>query len=632
MLRLVSPGAQGEPVRSRVPRRLIATDPEHDQLIEMLVGARLVTSDDGVLEVTHEALARAWPRLRGWLDDDVEGQRILHHLSGAADAWDTLGRPDSELYRGVRLARTLDWQAATFSALTETERDFLSAARAASEAEELSAVERARAQARLISRLRLVLAGAVVLLVLALAAGGVAAVQSDRASDNAAKAVMNETAAEARRVGARALVTDDIDDSMLLAVAGVRLDDSPETRDSLFGAIARHPELIASTQMAGRPVGYFDVSPDGRTVATYDDANHVRLYETDTGQLLAEYQAGTDRRPNWTSRSVSFSPDGRTLAVARVTPARQPIVLLDASSLEPQRGQLVGLKVGRVQHSDMAFSLDGRYVAATARGVRGAGNKTRTTTSGWAAVWDLETPGREPQRIRIEHGDGGVALSPDGKTMYTTSPFMIHDLLTGTRRPVAGAEPLGRVTVSPDGRFLASAARGGVVLRDATTGALLRHLRGNGYDGWFVSISGDGRRVATVTGESREALVWDVRTGALLAQPSLGTNGESLDFGSDAATLFTAGADSALRHWDLDGDGRFVSEVATTWPDKLGWERGEQADPAPSGELVAYPSLEQVRFFEVASGSASPAFDRGQGVRRGRQLAPRRRAVRPRNR
>ena len=113
VLRLVSPGAQGEPVRTRVPRRLIATDPEHDQLIEMLVGARLVTSDDGVLEVSHEALARAWPRLRGWLDDDVEGQRILHHLSAAADAWDTLGRPDSELYRGVRLARALDWQAKT---------------------------------------------------------------------------------------------------------------------------------------------------------------------------------------------------------------------------------------------------------------------------------------------------------------------------------------------------------------------------------------------------------------------------------------------------------------------------------------------------------------------------------------
>ena len=87
------PGPTGEPVRTRVPRRLVATDADHEQLIELLVAARLVTSDDGVLEITHEALARAWPRLRGWLDDDVEGQRILHHLTGAADAWDTLGRP-----------------------------------------------------------------------------------------------------------------------------------------------------------------------------------------------------------------------------------------------------------------------------------------------------------------------------------------------------------------------------------------------------------------------------------------------------------------------------------------------------------------------------------------------------------
>ena len=97
-------------MRSRLPRRLVVTDPEHDALVERLVAARLVSSDDGVVEIAHEALARAWPRLRGWLDDDVEGQRILRHLAVAADAWDALGRPDSELYRGVRLATALEWQ------------------------------------------------------------------------------------------------------------------------------------------------------------------------------------------------------------------------------------------------------------------------------------------------------------------------------------------------------------------------------------------------------------------------------------------------------------------------------------------------------------------------------------------
>ena len=75
LLRLVTPGPEGEPIRSRLPRRLVVTGPDDDAMIDLLVGARLVTSDDGVVELAHESLARAWPRLRGWLDDDLEGQR-----------------------------------------------------------------------------------------------------------------------------------------------------------------------------------------------------------------------------------------------------------------------------------------------------------------------------------------------------------------------------------------------------------------------------------------------------------------------------------------------------------------------------------------------------------------------------
>ena len=72
--------------------------PSTSSSIEMLVAARLVTSDDGVLEITHEALARAWPRLRGWLDDDVEGQRIRHHLCGRRRR---LGRPRPSRQRAL---------------------------------------------------------------------------------------------------------------------------------------------------------------------------------------------------------------------------------------------------------------------------------------------------------------------------------------------------------------------------------------------------------------------------------------------------------------------------------------------------------------------------------------------------
>lgn len=102
LLRLVVPAADGGPARTRVPRRLAAADAAHEGVVEQLVAARLVTSGDGVLELAHEALVRAWPRLQDWLHEDEDGQRIRRHLAVSADTWDTMGRPDSELYRGVR--------------------------------------------------------------------------------------------------------------------------------------------------------------------------------------------------------------------------------------------------------------------------------------------------------------------------------------------------------------------------------------------------------------------------------------------------------------------------------------------------------------------------------------------------
>ncbi len=110
MLRLVSAADDGDPVRTRLPRDRVAADVAHSGLVEQLVTARLVAVDGDTLQIAHEALVRVWPRLRGWLDDDVEGQRLLRHLAGAADAWDAMSRPDSELYRGMRLSRTLEWR------------------------------------------------------------------------------------------------------------------------------------------------------------------------------------------------------------------------------------------------------------------------------------------------------------------------------------------------------------------------------------------------------------------------------------------------------------------------------------------------------------------------------------------
>ena len=48
-----------------------------------------------------------------WLEEDAEGRRLHRHLAVAAREWEAGGRDPGELYRGARLASTLDWSAGT---------------------------------------------------------------------------------------------------------------------------------------------------------------------------------------------------------------------------------------------------------------------------------------------------------------------------------------------------------------------------------------------------------------------------------------------------------------------------------------------------------------------------------------
>ncbi|MBA2560497.1 MAG: hypothetical protein H0V07_11555, partial [Propionibacteriales bacterium] len=246
LLRLVMPTEDGDPVRARVPRSKVAADDEHQQLVEQLVRARLVSIDGESVQIAHEALVRVWPRLRGWLDDDVDGQRLFRHLAGAADAWDTMKRPESELYRGARLTRTLEWRDRAGPDLNDTESDFLEESTAVAESEVHAAAARLTEQRRVNRRLRGSLVGVAVLLILTLVAGLVAARSAERAARERDLADRQRDRAEhatnladARRAGAQGVLHEDLAAGLLLAVQGVRADDSAEAWENLGSALTR---------------------------------------------------------------------------------------------------------------------------------------------------------------------------------------------------------------------------------------------------------------------------------------------------------------------------------------------------------------------------------------------------------
>ena len=248
LLRLVEASADGAVISRRVERTRIAIDDAHAQIVDRLVDARLLTTDEESVQLSHEALAREWPRLKEWLADDVEGQRIMRHLGSAAAAWDAMGRPDSELYRGGRLTAAQHWRDAVGPALTAVEREFLDASAANETAGLAAAQNQLRKERRMVRRLSWVSVGAAGLAIVAVTASLFAGFQANLAGERA-------TVAEARRVAALALEEPDFDRALLLAVEAIQLWDGSETRVNLVRVFSRAPRADEHHPHPGRRSG-----------------------------------------------------------------------------------------------------------------------------------------------------------------------------------------------------------------------------------------------------------------------------------------------------------------------------------------------------------------------------------------
>lgn len=131
------------------------------------------------------------------------------------------------------------------------------------------------------------------------------------------------------------------------------------------------------------------VSDDGKTLATIEKDNIIKLWDMTTGQLRATFKGDKGR-----IYDVAFSPDGGTIAVVRYD---KIVVLLDAKT-----SALKGTLVGEEMISFLVFSPDGRILLTKDK----AGLK----------IWDAAT-GKLMQPLK----DAGYPLSfsSDGRMLVT---------------------------------------------------------------------------------------------------------------------------------------------------------------------------------------------------------------------
>ena len=135
--RLIRLGEGADDTRTRVPLAELLTS-AHDreqarQALERFVHARLLTVDADTVEISHEALIRAWPRLREWIDANRATLLARQQLDLQARDWADHQQDPSYLYSGTRLAAAEEahasWEAdpAGSAPLSERSKRFLEA-------------------------------------------------------------------------------------------------------------------------------------------------------------------------------------------------------------------------------------------------------------------------------------------------------------------------------------------------------------------------------------------------------------------------------------------------------------------------------------------------------------------------
>jgi WD40 repeat protein len=536
MLRLVGEGAGDTPVRRRAPLAELDLERSEDvaEVLETLADSRLVTVGEGSVEVAHEALLREWPRLRTWIEEDAEGRRLRSHITQAATDWNGAGRDQGELYRGARLAAALDWSTDHALELNELEREFVTQSREASELD-------ARRARRTNRRLRGLLVGVALLLAAAVVGGVFAVVQRGEARDA-------EKAQLAQRLGAQALVEDDLDLSLLLARQAVEIDDSPQTRSYLLADLLRSPQAIGIMHWGGESAGllrWVAVSPDGATVAIAVEEGGLQSFDARTfrpiGRPLALRAAG----------GLAYSPDGRTLAVGEYGRIR----LLDARTHEQRAEARIGKNATNVMYTSDGSRL---VVVESELGLGTAWIRIRDASTLEPIGRPIRPEGFTGLWLSQTWSDPGIALTPDGRSLMTTSvdgELSWWDLRSGEKtRTLAIAAGYRALALSPDGRTAAIGLDDGIQLIDVRTGAARQSTGNLTTKPVWLLFSPDGKTLVS-TSLDATVTVWDVGSAtrrevlmghaAAVQQPIFSPNGK---------TLYTASQDGTAIAWVLGGD------------------------------------------------------------------------------
>ena len=507
--------------------------------LQAFTRARLLTMSEDSVQISHEALLRAWPRLQQWISEDRAGNLLGQQLEDDATAWEKSGHDNSVLLRGSRLDAALGWARERLSNgdVSPVVESFLRESR------------RQRARAGHIRN-----AAVAVLAAVALVAAGTAWFafgQRAAAQSSSRAAVLDQVTAEADQLPGT--------DSSLAAELNV-LAYQMKPSDALYTKLisAQDTPLATVLPVASGTPDSVAFSPIGNTLAAATSAG-VQLWNVSSSS--APRPLGSPLRVgSGTPDSVVFSPRGDILAAA----TSAGVQLWNVSSSSAPRLLGSPLRTGSGTVVSVAFSPSGDILAAATGGGVQLWNVAAASTPAFMSALPISQAGTV----------SSVAFSPDGGTLaVAASSLQLWNVavpglprVSATIGPLANfsghSSPFLSVAFSSHGHLLAAgAADDAVHLWVVTNPAKPESFGDEPFDSNSVNsvaFSSDGDLLATGSVDSTAYLynvagvphgnVWfnayPVLTGPTAAILSVAMS-------RDGNTLATASADHVIRLWHL---------------------------------------------------------------------------------
>lgn len=592
-LRLVNVDADGVVTRRPLPLRDIA-DSEVDAFESTMlrfVSGRLLTLDDATVQMSHEALLHAWPRLRAWVDAERDSLTVRRELEQQVALWQHGDRDPAALATGSRLERYTTWASGGGTRwLGRPEQEFLSAS-----------VERVERDARSARRRRRVLIGfAAVSAALAMIASTLAVVALR--ARNTADRERNDALSRRIALQADRLRSTDPTLAAALAVVGHRTSGTVEARSALLDSTAR---ALPTRLFGGEGPTALAGDAAGTLLAVSDAAGSaVQLHRIADGKAAKTIRLPL--APDTMALAMAMTPDGARLAVGGTD---RSVTVWDLRADPPSAVTVTGLP-GTV--TALAIRADGAEMAA------GVAGRAADDAAGTAAVppsirrWALGAP--SPTDLGVLTLDAlpkAVAYRPDGRALASGGEDGVLRLWTldgSNATPAATADPVGKdqlfaVAFDPAGRRVAAGYRSNKLRVFGVETGTLTDQGGpdTGFTTWVnsVTFSADGNELTAGSSDS-SVRSWSSDGYALRRRfvgPASVTGVAYVDGGRQLAAVST---DGALRLWSLaasplsdaggriytvafPGDGRRVAAFSSAglrlWTDGVAPSTGPAAGP-----------------------------------------------------